>query len=39
MTQKFGEEWTRNFTTAHEGRENNYGSSLDFSRNAAERVR
>ncbi|WP_102144537.1 DUF6973 domain-containing protein [Mycobacterium hubeiense] len=27
MTQKFGEEWTRNFTTAHEGRENNYGSS------------
>ena len=27
MTQKFGEEWTRKFATAHEGRENNYASS------------
>lgn len=27
MTQKFGEEWTRKFATAHEGRDNNYASS------------
>lgn len=27
MTQKFGEEWTRKFSTAHEGRDNNYASS------------
>ena len=27
MTQEFGAEWTAEFTTAHEGRENNYASS------------
>lgn len=27
MTQKFGEEWTGKFTTAHEGRDSNYASS------------
>ncbi|MGV0835585.1 DUF6973 domain-containing protein [Mycolicibacterium thermoresistibile] len=27
MTQEFGAEWTAEFTTAHEGRENNFASS------------